>query len=157
MNGKWYSMKKTLIISAFCGTGKTHLCEKSGGKLIEFECWKYSNKPGFPRNIVSHILSTYGTVDGILISTNPMVLNVLPSKINVVLIYPELHLKDEYIERFMSRGSPDDFISMLSKYWELWITETMARNQLRHIVLKSGQYIESVLPKSLTEHNRGML
>ncbi len=140
-------IEKTLIISAFCGTGKTYLCEKSGGKLIEAECWKYSDKSGFPRNIVRYVISMCGTVNGIFISTNPMVLNALPSKMDVILIYPELALKDEYIERFVSRSSSDDFISMLSKYWKIWIMEIMMRNQSRHIVLKSGQYIESVLPE----------
>lgn len=143
-------MKKTQIISAFCGTGKTYLCQGSGGSLVEIECWAYSNKPGFPHNIIRHINSIHGTVDGLFISTNPMVLNALPNKTKAVLIYPELSLKDEYIKRFVDRGSSDDFISTLSKYWESWIVEAMANKQLRHIILKSGQYIESVLPKLLT-------
>ena len=143
-------MKRTPIIAAFCGTGKTYTCQGSAGRLIEFECWEYSNRPGFPHSIVNDIISEYGTVDGIFISTNPMVLNALPSKMDVVLIYPDLSLKDEYISRFVNRGSPDDFISMLSKYWKPWIVEAMAQPIERHIVLKSGKYIESVLPKLLT-------
>jgi hypothetical protein len=143
-------MKKTPIIAAFCGTGKTYTCQESAGRLIEFECWKYSNRPGFPHSVVKHIISKCGTVDGIFISTNPMVLNVLPSKMDVTLVYPELSLKDEYIARFVGRDSSDDFISMLSKYWRLWIVEVMARPGEHHIVLKSGEYVESVLPKLLT-------
>ena len=141
-----------MIISAFCGTGKTYLCKKSGGRLIEFECWRYSNKPGFPHNIVRNIVSMCEKIDGIFISTNPMVLDAL-KKMNVVLIYPKLSLKDEYIERFVNRGSSDDFISILSQYWEPWIIEAMAQNQLRHIVLESGQYIDSVLPELLTKRS----
>jgi len=143
-------MEKTPIIAAFCGTGKTHTCQRSSGRLIEFECWKYSNRSGFPHSIVKHIISKCGTVDGIFISTNPVVLDALPSKMNVTLIYPDLSLKDEYISRFVGRDSPDDFISMLSKYWEPWIVEAMAQPIERHIVLKSGKYVESVLPKLLT-------
>jgi hypothetical protein len=145
-------MKKTPIIAAFCGTGKTYICQESAGRLIEFECWKYSNSPGFPHSIVKRIISKCGTVDGIFISTNPMVLNVLPNKMDVILIYPDLSLKDEYISRFVSRGSSDDFISMLSKYWKQWIVEAMAHPTERHIVLKSAEYIESVLPKLLTNY-----
>lgn len=118
--------------------------------MIEFECWQYSSKLEFPHNIVKSIVSKCGMVDGIFISTNPMVLNALPSYINTILVYPRLSLKDEYIKRFVNRGSSEDFISTLSEYWEPWIVEAMANNQSRHIVLKSGQYLESVLPKSLT-------
>jgi hypothetical protein len=143
-------MKRTPIIAAFCGTGKTHICQKFDGKLIEFECWRYSNRPGFPHNIVKHIISKCGAVDGIFISTNPMVLNALPNKMDVTLIYPDLSLKGEYISRFVDRGSSDDFISMLSKHWKPWIIEAMAQPIKCHIVLKSGKYVESVLPKLLT-------
>lgn len=146
-------MGKIPIISAFCGTGKTYMCRMSYGRLVEFECWKYSNSHRFPVNIIKCIISVYEKIDGIFISTNPMVLNELPEKMNVTMVYPELSLKDEYIERFVRRGSSDDFISTLSKYWEPWIIEAMGHNWLRHIVLKTGQYIESVLPELLTSRS----
>ena len=137
----------TNIISAFCGTGKSYLCTKSKGKFIELECWRYSNKPEFPQNIIKDILSKDTTVTGIFISTNPIVLNALPKYINTIIVYPELSLKEEYIKRFIKRGSSNDFILTLSKYWELWITEAMRNKRSCPIVLKSKQYLESVLPK----------
>ena len=140
-------MGKPPIIAAFCGTGKTYLCQKYGKKFIEFECWRYQNKQGFPHNIVNHIISVNSCISGILISTNPVVLNKLPTENNVVLVYPEISLKDEYIKRFVKRGSSKDFILTLSKYWKPWILEARRNSQTRHIVLKSGQYLESVLFK----------
>lgn len=132
---------RTVILAAFCGTGKTYLSQNSDRELIEFECWKYSDKLEFPHNIVRDIVSKYGKVDAILISTNPLVLNELIKKgLNVTIVCPDLSLKDEYIERYRRRGSSSDFIGTLSKYWESWLREAMAFKRCRQIVLKSGQY-----------------
>jgi len=139
-------LRQTLIISAFCGTGKTYLCENSNKKIIEFECWKY-DKSVFPNNCVADIKSKIGEVDIIFISTNPLVLNAL-TKIGkkIILIYPEFKLKNEYIKRYSNRGSSDDFMLMLSKYWGSWLREIKENKGCQHIRLKTGEYIVNVLP-----------
>jgi len=39
-------MKHTRIIAAFCGAGKTYICEKTDTKAVEVEYWKYKEKIG---------------------------------------------------------------------------------------------------------------
>lgn len=142
-------MNQTLIISAFCGTGKTYICENSNKKnFIEFECWKY-NKDYFPDNYIRDIYSKIGQVDAIFISTNQIGLDALKKLgLKIILIYPELELKNEYMERYRIRGSSDDFIQTFSKYWDGWGKEIRENKNCIHIVLKRGQYISDVLQKT---------
>ena len=140
-------MMKTKIISAFCGTGKTYLCENSNKKIIEFECWKY-DKGAFPNNCVADVKSKIGEVDIIFISTNPLVLNALTKiGIKIILIYPELNLKNEYMNRYRNRDSLNDFMLMLSKYWDNWLIEIRENKDCQHIRLKTGEYVANVLPE----------
>ncbi|KKN04008.1 hypothetical protein LCGC14_1101990 [marine sediment metagenome] len=141
-----------MVISAFCGTGKSYLCEQSFDlKYIEFECWKYDQSE-FPSNYVTDVLSRIGEVDIIFVSTNPMSLNLLiKSGVKVILIYPELQLKDEYLSRYINRCSSYDFIKTLSTYWEIWIRESMANKSCQHVVLTQGQYISDVLSQFIKE------
>ena len=141
-------LRQTLIISAFCGTGKTHICENSNKKIIEFECWKY-DKDAFPNNCVADIKSKFGKVDIIFISTNPLVLDVLIRMgKQIILIYPELKLKNEYMNRYRNRGSSNDFMLMLSKYWDTWLREIKENKNCQHIRLKTGEYITDVLTEA---------
>lgn len=144
-------IRQTLIISAFCGTGKTYLCENSNKKIVEFECWKY-DKDCFPDNYVSDIQSKIGQVDIIFISTNPLALNILNKLgIKIILIYPQLELKNEYIERYKNRGSATDFILTLSKYWDSWLEEIKENKYCKHVELKSDEYVSTILSQDLLD------
>lgn len=137
-------IKSAIIISAFCGTGKTYLCNTSD-RFVEFECWKY-DKDNFPENCLVDIKSNIHKVDIIFISTNPTVLiPIVKMGITVILIYPNLKLKDEYINRYKKRGSSNDFISTLSKNWERWLIEIGGLGGCQHIILKRRQYVSTVL------------
>lgn len=43
------------------------------------------------------------------------------SDIFYVLVYPCMDLKEEYIRRYTERGSPPEFIELMSSKWEEWI------------------------------------
>ncbi|KKN78310.1 hypothetical protein LCGC14_0351690 [marine sediment metagenome] len=133
-----------IVVSAFCGTGKTHLCNASD-RFVEFECWRY-NQDKFPKNCITDIQQALGNADIIFISTNPtVVVSVIKIGIIVILVYPDLKLKDEYIDRYEKRGSSKDFISLLSESWESWLMEIGEIKGCQHIVLKQGQYISTVM------------
>lgn len=134
------------IISAFCGTGKTYLVSRNPD-FLEFECWKYSDSPEFPDNICEDILLHYGNAEIIFISTNPVVISALWNRgiKDVTMIIPEISLKCEYLERFVARGSPQDFIGAIAVYWETWLLEASNNKMVKHVFLKSGQYIDDVL------------
>jgi len=36
--------KNTILCAAFCGTGKTYICNQINVNAIEIEYWKYKNK-----------------------------------------------------------------------------------------------------------------
>ena len=136
-------MMGTKIISAFCGCGKSFICDTYHNiSVLEYECWKYDSDSIFPINYIEDIKSQIGEVDYIFISTNPIVLKELFKQgIKATLIYPNIKLKCDYIERYENRGSSFDFIKMLDSNWEKWINELKDQSYLRHIVLEKGEYI----------------
>ncbi len=135
----------TTVCASFCGTGKTYLCEKYPDKYIELECWKYG-AINFPKNYIEDIKSKIGRIEYIFISTNPIVLRQLYKEgVPVKLFYPENNLKNEYLKRYIKRGSVTDFTEMLSKHWHGWIDELKEQKHCEQIVLKSGEHIQSAL------------
>ena len=65
--------------------------------------------------------------------------------IKFTLVYPDISIKDEYIQRYIDRGSPEPFINLLTKNWELWIGELNTQIGCNKIKLKEGQYLSDVL------------
>ncbi len=135
----------TIVCASFCGTGKTYLCRRYPDKYIEFECWKYFDG-SFPKNYIEDIKSKIGNVEYIFISTNPIVLRRLHKEgVPIKLFYPEKNLKNEYLKRYIKRGSATDFTETLDKYWHSWIDELKEQKYCEQIVLKSGEHIQSAL------------
>ena len=137
-------MIKTKLIASFCGTGKTYLCSTKKN-AIEIEFWKY--KDNSKDQYISDIKQYFGKVDYILISTDPEGLRLLNEHgFNIILIYPNINLRNEYLDRYIDRDSPPDFIGTFMKYWILWINELKEQNYCeKHIVLESNQYLSDVL------------
>ena len=135
----------SFIISAFCGTGKTYFITNHPHLAIEYECWKYQTAD-FPHNYVHAIGQSIGMKRFIFISTNPISLYRLNAMgIPVIMILPKLSLKAEYLQRFLRRGSGVTFYQMLSKNWELWLTEAYSEPNNIHVILDSGEYVDDVL------------
>jgi hypothetical protein len=135
----------TTICAAFCGTGKTYICEKTDIKSIEIEYWKYKDK-GLQKEYIEDIKKYFGNVNYIFISTDPEGLKLLYNNgFSIILVYPKNELREEYLDRFIKRDSPYDFIGAFMKYWNTWIDELKEQDYCNHIVLKSGQYLQDVL------------
>lgn len=130
-----------MIIAAFCGTGKTTLC-KDNHCIQEVECWEY-RKGDFPNNYINEVLSKSGTI---CISTDPTALiPIIESGKEVILVYPDLKLFDEYMKRYCERNSPYDFIGVMYKHWHEWIKQLHNIKNCKHIKLSAGQYLSDVL------------
>ena len=127
---------QTRIISAFPGTGKSHYTQNNNIKYncLDSDSSKFSwvldsdeNKirnPEFPENYISHIKENVGKYDFIFVSTHHEVRKALLKHcIFFYLIYPAEHNKDQYIQRYIDRGSPDAFIKLLDENWDTWIKE----------------------------------
>lgn len=135
----------TIICAAFCGTGKTYICEKTNVKSVEIEYWKYKEN-GRQKEYISDVKKHFGIVDYIFISTDPEGLKLLYNKgFEIILIYPKNELRNEYLDRYIKRGSPHDFIGVFMKYWDIWINELKKQTYCNHIVLNKDQYLQDIL------------
>jgi len=144
-NNKTATDVYTVLCAAFCGAGKTYLCEKTNIKAIEIEYWKYKEK-GLFKEYVSDVKKNYGVFDYIFISTDPGGLKLLHNEgFEITLVYPENGLRNEYLDKYIERDSPYDFIGTFMKHWNIWLNELKEQNYCKHIVLKSGQYLQDVL------------
>lgn len=138
---------KTIICAAFCGTGKSYLCNNNPHDYMEYECWKY-RKGDFPDNYVNDVISAIGNTKYLLISTDPVILKELNKRGFIIeLYYPKNELRCEYLNRYLIRDSPVDFIGAIMKYWDIWLEELKQQNYCKHIILEKGQYLQNVLSK----------
>lgn len=101
-------------------------------------------KEGLEKEYVSDIKKQIGKVDYIFLSTDIEGLKLLKG-FNIVLDYPENNLRNEYLDRFIDRDSPYDFIGTFMKHWNIWIDELKDQNYCKHIILKNGEYLQNIL------------
>ena len=135
----------TVLCAAFCGTGKTFICEKTDIKAIEIEYWKYKDNE-FKKEYIKCVKKNIGKVKYIFISTDPDGLKLLHKEgLDITLIYPNNELRNEYLDRYVERDSPYDFIGTFMKHWNIWINELKKQSYCKHIVLESGQYLQDVI------------
>lgn len=59
----------------------------------------------------------------------------------IILVYPSIELKDEYIDRYKKRGNNKLFITLIQDNWDEWIKELKDSKVERKIELKTGQYL----------------
>jgi len=140
-----------LLVSGFPGIGKTHYYNHARWRVLDSDSSLFSwmgsgaNKirnPSFPKNYVDHIKDALDTVDVILVSTHKTVRDALTeAKLTFTLVYPEAHLKHEYLQRFRDRGSDDKFIAMLDSNWDTFMSELEEQQDCKHVRLKYGEYL----------------
>jgi len=133
-----------VIYAAFPGTGKTYLCNKFDN-CKELECWEYRDG-NFPNNYIQNVVTLLGKTKYLFISTDPVILKGLNELgINILLIYPENELRNEYLDRYIERDSPNSFIGVFMKYWDVWLNELKEQNYCKHTILKKGQYLADII------------
>ena len=93
------------------------------------------DKTKFPQNYIAHIKENIGKADIILVSSHDVVRDALVlNNIEFTMVYPDISIKDEYIDRYIKRGNNEGFVELLKQNWETWIGE-----------IQSGQYLSDVL------------
>jgi len=140
-------METTEIISAFPGTGKTYYYNNHKDISLDSDSSDFSwviedgvkvRNPEFPKNYIEHIKQNMGKYQYIFVSSHKDVRDMLKHHgIEFTLVYPSIDRKDEFIQRYIDRGSPDAFVKLISSNWEAWITECVnetrcVRKQLTH-------------------------
>jgi len=126
---------KTIVISAFPACGKTCYYKKHDNVLdsdsSNFSWIKDINgnntnvrNPNFPNNYIQHIKQNIGKVELIFVSSHQVVRDALrDNDIKYVLIYPDISMKDEWIDRFKNRGNDDKFIKFIASNWNNFIKD----------------------------------
>lgn len=139
---------KSIVCSAFPGTGKTYYCAGDYQPVdfaIDSDSSKF-DKQDFPQNYIEHIKNSLGKHSRIFVSSHQEVRSALiQNEIEFTLVYPDVSLKNEYIERYKKRGSNNSFIKLINDNWDDWISQLQNQKGCKHIVLKSGQFISNVL------------
>ncbi len=149
---------KTIIISAFPGCGKSFLFNKEKNSqyisVLDSDSSKF-DKDNFPRNYIEHIKENIGKVNIILVSSHKIVReSLLDNNLDFILIYPKKNLREEYLQRYISRGSDEKFIDLVSNNWDNWIDEIENDKKiLKKIALKENQFLSDIL----TSHNRCLI
>lgn len=141
----------TLIVSGFPGVGKSHYCKThphaSDSDSSQFSWLREGVRhPDWPGNYITHIEGS--SKSPVLVSSHLEVRDALIREgYEFTLVYPSLEIKDEYINRYVSRGNTSKFIELLSDNFDTWITDLMAYRHplVTHIQLREGQYLSDVL------------
>jgi len=152
--------KKAVVISGFPGVGKTTIFTKHTNlAILDSDSSNFSwqdsvnriRNPEWPANYIAHIQENIDNTDAIFVSSHREVRKALvANNIKFVLVYPELDMKEEYIQRYKDRGSPETFVALLKTNYKTWIQELMEQQNCIHVVLKSGQYLSDVFYKILS-------
>lgn len=125
---------RTKIISAFPGTGKTTYHNKYKETTLDSDSSSFSwvvdvdgNKtrnPEFPSNYISHIKENIGQYEYIFVSSHKEVRDaLLDSCLFFYLVFPDSSMKEEFIERYRSRGNDEKFIDLVSNKWDEWMED----------------------------------
>jgi len=146
-----FKIGKSLLVSAFPGTGKSYYCYNGNYSQYYPSLWctdsdsSKFDKLNFPQNYIEHIRSKISEgYARIFISSHKDVRNALiENNLPFVLVYPAIELKEEYLKRYLDRGSNDSFIRQLEGKWSEWITDCANQQSCFKIELKSGEYLSN--------------
>lgn len=135
----------TVLCAAFCGSGKTFICNNSEHRAVEVEFWQYKSK-GLTKEFIRDVKKHYGKVDYIFLSTDPDGLELLNKEgYDITLVYPERELRNEYLDRYIERENPYDFIGTMMLRWNKIIDELDELTYCKKIILKEGEYLKDVI------------
>jgi len=159
-----------VFIYCYTATGKSTLGKKYAN-VIDMESTRYKydeqseneQSKGTKRTINAHYPNNYfkalsdvkDKYDYILISDSICNEWLFKNNIEYWQVYPNKSLKEEYLLRMKNRGNNQDFINYQSKLWDEWIEGCINdKNASRHIVLKSGQFLEDVIPNLILKEKQ---
>lgn len=143
-------MKKTTIVSAFPGCGKSYASKNHPDKEISDSDSSKFDKSDFPANYIKHIKSLIGKKDIVFVSSHKDVREALvKNNIKFALVYPTIEQKDTYIKRYIERGSLDAFVKLISDNWNAWIKEMYAQQDCYHHTLSEGKYMNDIIDRFL--------
>lgn len=168
-------MKKTLVVSAFPGCGKTFLYENQDkaifnicGKAVKLsfldsDSSKFNKEDNWEKKYAQHIKDNIGKYDFIFISMHPGVFRELQNLgIKYVTIYPNntdnisknerMLIKQQWFGRFILRDNKhitdfNKWLNTIKNLYDDWtsINSILGTGSLAYYLLNQNQYISDIL------------
>jgi len=111
------------IYCGFPGIGKSHLFKWHPNMFLDTDSSLFSKDKEFPNNYLAHMQANQSNKIQ-LCSTHQVVRKALFEKgIPYVLVYPQRNCKEEYLQRYKQRRSPEAFIALMEKQWDNFLDE----------------------------------
>ncbi|BDD79797.1 hypothetical protein [Burkholderia phage FLC9] len=147
------------VICGFPGVGKTSLFTalKSAGFPILDSDSSLFDKTQFPMNYIEHIKNSLENGYWVLCSTHTAVRNALAlAGIRYVLAVPaHKYLKDEYMQRYRERGSPEAFLQLMDAKWDEFMDDVWKNDQHGiHYGLAEGEFLDKIASSLLSAYAR---
>lgn len=147
------------VICGFPGVGKTTLFQmlkEKGFPIVDSDSSQFDKK-FFPQNYIEHIKQQLANNQWVLCSTHKEVRIALQAAgIGYAIACPAYrHLKDEYIQRYIKRGSPEAFVKLMEFKWDEFFDDVTNDSYGLHIGLGGGEFLERIA-KDLIKRDAGM-
>ena len=144
------------IICGFSGIGKS-TAEQKNRRILDFESSGYSNifenglrvrrNEDFPKNYIDKLeeLINVDEADYYLLSCHEEVRNELKARnIDYLIVLPTIEQRNEYLKRWLRRGSSVGFIKSMNERWEYMI-KSCKEDEAPKIYLSDGEYISNLI------------
>lgn len=144
------------IICGFSGIGKS-TAEQKHRQIIDLESSGFSHiwesgictgrNPEFPKNYIDALgeLSDRDAATFYLLSCHEEVRSELKARgIDYIIVMPTVHQKNEYLKRWLKRGSSMDFIVSMEKRWGEMI-KSCEDDDAPKIYLDENEYISDLI------------
>lgn len=152
-------MSDKYVICGFSGVGKS-TAEQLHNNVVDFESSAYSHffndnhligekNPNFPRNYVDALceLMDKGRENVFLLSCHEEVRKELTDRgIDYVIVMPTYEQKNDYLKRWLNRGSSIGFIKMMDERWDEMHCSCESDSAPK-IYLGDYEFIDYVLPR----------
>lgn len=154
-SGGGQNMKAHKVICGFSGVGKS-TAEQRNRRIHDLESsgwsWDFNTEPpkrkrDFPANYIDYLerLMEESASSAFLLSCHEEVRRELRVRgIPYVIVMPHPQLKNEYLKRYLHRGSDIEFIKYMNDAWDAMIASCQ-EDSAPIIYLDSGEYISDLL------------
>lgn len=144
------------IICGFSGIGKS-TAEQKNRRILDFESSGYSNifengfrvgrNKDFPKNYIDRLekLIENNEADYYLLSCHEEVRNELKARgLKYIIVMPYTEYQNEYVKRWLRRGSDIDFITKMNERW-LRMIRSCVEDTAPKIYLDEHEYLSDIL------------
>ena len=165
-------MKKGIVVYGFAGVGKTYICNKYKNACdLEEESYRYLNvdvknieknkgvikeeNKEFPNNYFKALKQAIKKYDYVFVTYNAIKF-CQDKGIDYLLFFPNIKLKENYLNRYSNRQNSDNFINNLSENFEAFINKEKKDSYAEKIItLKKDEFLEDVFKRlGLIKNNK---